>query len=403
MYAFAIWDRQEKELFLARDRMGVKPLYYHKDGNRLIFASEIRGILATGLVSRKLDHAALVEYFSYQSVSHPLSPIEGIRQLAAGSWMKVKNGETRQEPYWDVTDAGVDFDFSDSKRVQKKIRDLMLQSVERRMLSDVPVGAFLSGGIDSSAVVGLMARTGRGRPNSFNIAFEEKEFDESSYADIVAKKFNTEHTRIVLKPTVLLDELENALNAMDTPSGDGINTYVVSEAIRHNGMTVALSGIGGDELFAGYPFFKQYLRLRAGGGGGKCRSRSEGWPRGACSAGNTQGTKGKIRQILELPSVSIDHVYPIFRQILSPRCLCELTSLTDQGHVITAVEKELASRKPATVESAAAEPGFRCGIPRLYPAYFAEGYGSDEHGGLAGSARALLRPGSRGVCVIRSR
>jgi asparagine synthase (glutamine-hydrolysing) len=345
MYAFAIWDLQEKELFLARDRMGVKPLYYYKDDNRLIFASEIRGILATSLVKRKLDHAALVEYFSYQSVSHPLSPIEGVRQLAAGSWMKIKNGETRQSVYWDVTNPGVDFDFSDSRRVQKKISDLMFQSVERRMLSDVPVGAFLSGGIDSSAVVGLMAGTGRGRPNTFNIAFEEKEFDESSYADIVAKKFNTEHTRIVLKPTVLLEELENALNAMDTPSGDGINTYVVSKAIRRHGMTVALSGIGGDELFAGYPFFGQYLRLHAGGGWWKTPLALRRLAGRGLFRGNAQGTKGKIKQLLELPSPSIDHVYPIFRQILSPGLLRELTGLADQGPVVTAVEKELASRK----------------------------------------------------------
>src|SRR3984885_2560844 len=212
MFAFAIWDKEENELFLARDRMGVKPLYYYKEDDKFIFASEIRGILATGLVNRKLDPAALVEYFGYQSVSYPLSAIEGVRQLEAGSWMKIQDGELRKMVYWDVTGGEVDFDFSDRPRVHKKIRELMFQSVERRMLSDVPVGAFLSGGIDSSAVVGLMAETGSS-PNTFNIAFEEKEFDESSYADRVARQFNTEHTKILLKPTAFLDELENALDA----------------------------------------------------------------------------------------------------------------------------------------------------------------------------------------------
>ncbi len=345
MFAFAIWDRQEKELFLARDRMGVKPLYYYKDGERLIFASEIRGILATGLVKRKLDHAALIEYFSYQSVSYPLSPIEGIQQLEAGSWMKIKNGQAQKGLYWDVTAPGIDFDFSDNRRVQKKIRDLMFQSVERRMLSDVPVGAFLSGGIDSSAVVGLMAETGRGRPNTFNIAFEEKEYDESSYADVVAKKFNTEHTKILLKPTAFLDELENALNAMDTPSGDGINTYVVSKAIRQHGMMVALSGIGGDELFAGYPFFGQWLRLRGMSGLWKMPAALRRFAGRGLFGAEAQGAKGKMKQLLALPSCSIDKVYPVLRQLLSPGLLRDLTTLADQGPVVTAVEKELSSRK----------------------------------------------------------
>ena len=337
MFAFAIWDRQEKELFLARDRMGVKPLYYYMDDDRCLFASEVRAILATGLVKKQLSQKALVEYFSYQSVSFPFSAVEGIRQLEAGSWMSIKEGRVERKVYWDLTKGVTDFDFADKEKIQLRIRELMLQSIRRRLVSDVPVGAFLSGGIDSSAVVGLMAEAGESRPNTFNIAFDEKEYDESSYADLVAKKFNTNHTRILLQPGIFLDELQNALDAMDTPSGDGINTYVVSKAIRRNGMTVALSGAGGDELFAGYPFFEQWLRIRS----------LKGWwslPAGlrkTLTGGWFPGKKGKIGQLLQLPSNGIGEVYPVFRQLLSPRLLRELTSLPGKGPVITAVGEQL--------------------------------------------------------------
>jgi len=344
MFAFAIWDRQEESIFIARDRMGVKPLYYHLDEDRLIFASEIRSILATGLVEKKIDHSALLEYFTFQSVSFPYTMIRGIQQLEAGCWTRISKGNTDYGRYWDVTTVARDFDFGNVAATRGRIRDLLLQSVERRLISDVPVGAFLSGGIDSSAVVGLMAEAGSASPNTFNISFEEKEYDESTYADIIAKKFNTHHTRILLQPTVFLDELENALNALDTPSGDGINTYVVSKAIRQHGMTVALSGVGGDELFGGYPFFRQYLQLR----------RKASWW-GAPLAirklitgivpGQMQGRRGRMMQLLQSPSCGIQDIYPIFRQILSPGLIRELTFLPGGEVNSTSIRHEILNRQ----------------------------------------------------------
>jgi asparagine synthase (glutamine-hydrolysing) len=334
----------EKALFMARDRMGVKPLYYFADENRLLFASEIRGLLATDLIPRKLDPQALREYLSYQSISYPYSAIAGIQQLEAGSWMKYIGGRIQKEKYWEVTDRQTDFDFSDASATRKKIRELMLQSVERRLVSDVPVGAFLSGGIDSSVVVGLMAEAGTARPNTFTISFEEKEYDESAYAEIVAKKFNTHHTRLLLKPTVFLDELENALNAIDSPSGDGINTYVVSKAIRQNGMTVALSGVGGDELFAGYPFFPRYLQLRKRAAFWNIpASLRKGIARGLL--GSADGKKDRIRQLLSTKTSFIDETYPLFRQILSPDLIRDLTDIPGNGYFITAVQEQLTARK----------------------------------------------------------
>lgn len=345
MYAFAIWDRQERELFIVRDRLGVKPVYYFADEQRLLFASELRGILATGWVERKADPAALLDYFSYQSISYPYSVIKDIRQLEAGSWMKIKDGRIEKKVYWDVTGTKVDFDLSSPERIMKRVKELMLQSVERRLVSDVPVGAFLSGGIDSSAVVGLMSEAGSSRPNTFNISFEEEEYDESTYADIIARKFNTHHTRILLKPAVFLDELMNGLDALDIPSGDGINTYVVSKAIRQNGMTVALSGAGGDELFAGYPFFQQYLQVKKMGGLWKLPAGVRKLLAGILAGGQTYGKKARMGQMLQLPSNNIDQMYPVFRQIISPGLLSRLTAIDPGGKGITAVGLELAGKR----------------------------------------------------------
>ncbi|HEX4849858.1 MAG TPA: asparagine synthase (glutamine-hydrolyzing), partial [Puia sp.] len=307
MFCIVIWDRQEKEIFIARDRMGVKPLYYHKDDHKFIFASECRAILATGLVTRKIAKKALHEYFNYQSVSYPFSMIAGICQLEAGSWMKIRKGITENKLYWDVTSKTNGFDFGNKENVQQRIRELLLQSVKRRLVSDVPVGAFLSGGIDSSVIVGLMSEVGSGQPNTFNVSFEEKDYDESRYAEIIAKKFKTHHTKISLKPGVFLDELENALNSMDTPSGDGINTYVVSKAIHDKGMKVALSGIGGDELFAGYPFFQQYLELRDKEWLWKIPSSLR-----KVAALRAGSKRARVKQLLDSDAPDIVHAYPLF-------------------------------------------------------------------------------------------
>jgi asparagine synthase (glutamine-hydrolysing) len=202
------------------------------------------------------------------------------------------------------------------------------------MVSDVPVAAFLSGGIDSSVVLGLMSEVGNGSPNSFTISFEEKEFDESQYAEIVAKKFKSNHTQINLKSTALLDQLEDALSAMDSPSGDGINTYLVSKSIRQNGLKVALSGVGGDELFAGYPIFNNYLRVRQ-------QSWLWNFPvmaRNLLAFGAPENKREKLIQILSAKSCAVEDLYPVFRQIISPRLVCKLTTLYDDENATSVLE-----------------------------------------------------------------
>lgn len=318
MFAFAIWDRQQKELFIARDRLGVKPLYYYIDDKHLIFASEVRAILASGLVKKKLNKQALTEYFTYQSVTSPLSLIENIRQLEAGCYLTVKNSRLIIKRYWNVSNCATSNDYSNEAIIKKNIFQRLGKSVERRLVSDVPVAAFLSGGIDSSVVVGLMAEYCEVKPATFNISFSEETYDESKYAEIVSRKFNTEHRRIQLSPGIMLDQLDSALSALDAPSGDGINSYVVSKAIREEGIKVALSGIGGDELFAGYPVFGQYQNLHAQSRLWKHSALLRKLASALLPRNGFSNKRLRLKQLLNVPVPDIAHIYPLLRQMLPP-------------------------------------------------------------------------------------
>ncbi|MBI1761462.1 MAG: asparagine synthase (glutamine-hydrolyzing) [Acidobacteria bacterium] len=263
MFAFAIWDNTRQELFVARDRLGIKPVYYYAHKGQFLFASEVRALLATGLVPRQLDHIALSEYLAYQSVPAPRTLIEGVRLLPPGSWLKVDaQGQVAETRYWDAltcaepSAAGQSYETS-----KRRVNELLHEAVALHLVSDVPVGAFLSGGIDSTAIVALMRATGQ-QPHTFSVVFNEQAFDEAHYARLAATAVGAEHTEIRLDDQRLLAELPAALQAMDQPTGDGINSYVVSQAVRSAGVKVALSGLGGDELFGGYPSFARLGKLK---------------------------------------------------------------------------------------------------------------------------------------------
>lgn len=260
MFVFAIWNVREQELFIARDRLGIKPLYYSNGDDHFVFASEIRAILASGLVERNLDHDALVDHLRYQSVQAPHTLVRNVKMLMPGNYMVISDGYIEEKTWWQMNDPPV-IRFGSENDLKEQIRDLFMKSVERRMIADVPYGAFLSGGIDSSLVVAAMTEVSGLPVKTFNVSFDEAEFSEAKFARTISKKFSTEHTEILLKPQDMLDLLPDALGAMDHPSGDGPNTYVVSKATREAGITMALSGLGGDELFAGYDIFKRTLEL----------------------------------------------------------------------------------------------------------------------------------------------
>ncbi len=262
MFAFALWDAQLQELFIVRDRLGIKPVYLFEQEGRVLFASEIRALLATGLVPRKLDPEALIDYLRYATVHAPATLVQGVRMLMPGHFVHVKNGVRSEKRYWHlVANAKTEVAELPLETVRREVRERLGRSVERRLVSDVPFGAFLSGGIDSSAVVGLMAQASTTPVHTFSVVFDEEKFSEERYAKLVAKKFNTEHTTIRLQPDDMLRMLPNALEAMDHPSVDGPNTWVVSKVTKEAGITMALSGLGGDEIFAGYDVFARTLGL----------------------------------------------------------------------------------------------------------------------------------------------
>lgn len=342
MFALAIWDANERTLFVARDRLGVKPFYYSIAGDGLmIFASEIRAILDSGLVERKVDSRGLYDYVMYHSVYSPRTIVEGIRQLPAGTFGVFSRSRLSITPYWRIEDDPAGIVTDDEKLVRRNIKDLLLSSVEMRMISDVRLGAFLSGGIDSSTVVGLMSEVSSQPVDTFSVAFDEKEFDESTYSGLIAKRFNTRHTSVKLTVEDLLDQLPEALSRMDSPSGDGLNTYVVSKATRDAGIKVALSGLGGDELFAGYPTFLLWKKVRS-------RMRHvPGFMRqalGSIVARSNRSRNQRLGALLSAPDHDLATVYPLFRQVLSKRAVSDLCG--GNGHKAD-IETFLAARSPS--------------------------------------------------------
>jgi asparagine synthase (glutamine-hydrolysing) len=258
-FAFAIWNKKEKELFIARDCVGEKPLYYYKSSQYFVFGSEVRSLLSSGLVPKELDEKYLSEFLMYQAPLDSHTLIRGVEQLKAGHYATIKGNEFKELPYWNYDEAKPTND--DIGLAKKKIKELFLDSVRLRMISDVPVGAFLSGGIDSSLVVACMAEISDKPVNTFSISFREKEYDESIFADQIAIKYKTNHHKILIQPEEFLYSLDEILSSMDSPSSDGHNTYLVAKHTREKGIKVALSGLGGDELFAGYNKFILYHKI----------------------------------------------------------------------------------------------------------------------------------------------
>jgi asparagine synthase (glutamine-hydrolysing) len=316
MFAFAIWDNEKKELFVARDRLGVKPLYYSQTVDGVfVFASEIRSIFESELVARELNKPALFEYLMYQSVYAPNTIVKNVFQLPAGTYGIFSGSEFSITPFWQIEKTHNVSVATDRTSILRDVRELFAKSIERRMVSDVPVAAFLSGGIDSSAVVAMMSEVS-GRPvNTFSITFDEPDFDESKHSSLVARQFGTEHSNVRLRADDFLRELPNALSAMDSPSGDGLNTYVVSKATKNAGIKVALSGLGGDELFAGYHYFRKWLDLQKG----VLPKLPRAGRRLAAAALSVSG-KSKLQRLADVlasENLDIANVYPRTRQVMS--------------------------------------------------------------------------------------
>ncbi len=258
MFAFVLHNIETAETYVVRDRYGMKPLYYSMQKNGCFIASELRALLASDFIPRKLNRTALEEYIETQTVCAPNTLIENVQLLEAGHYLHFNKKETTKHCYYRLLD-DTSYELSDKTNTQELLRSTLRESVAQHMRADVPFGAFLSGGIDSSLLVGLMSEIRTEKINTFQISFEEEAFDERKYAQLVAKKFGTDHHEINLSANEFLKDIPSAIASIDFPSGDGPNTYAVSKAAKKAGITVAISGLGGDELFAGYPVF-QYMQ-----------------------------------------------------------------------------------------------------------------------------------------------
>jgi asparagine synthase (glutamine-hydrolysing) len=263
MFSCAIYDtRHAPQVILARDPLGIKPLCYAWTGGQLVFASECRGVLSSGLVSREISPSGLVAYLEFGSVPAPLTIYRDIRALEAGHYLTVSwsgGAACLSEPirYWGLPGEGEDGSVRlPYPAAVDHVRSVLLDSVRRHLISDVPLGVFLSGGVDSGALVALMrAADPGGTIRTCSVVFDEPAYDESLYAQQVARHFETEHHELRVTAADLGRGLHEIVAALDQPTNDGINTYVVSRAAREAELTVALSGLGGDELFGGYPTF----------------------------------------------------------------------------------------------------------------------------------------------------
>jgi asparagine synthase (glutamine-hydrolysing) len=254
MFAFAVYDERQRSLLLARDRLGIKPLHYAFVGRRLLFGSEIKTILAAAPELKEVNPEGLLQYFYFGYVPDPQTAFKRIRKLAPGHILELAGSRVSVRQYWDLPPYGA-YPPGSEEECLEELEHRLAEAVRIRLIADVPLGALLSGGVDSSLVVALMARGSANPVKTFSIGFSKEEFNEADHARLVAQRFATEHHELIVEPnfTQTLDELTHSL---EEPFGDSsmLPTYYVSRMARRH-VTVALSGDGGDELFAGYDRF----------------------------------------------------------------------------------------------------------------------------------------------------
>jgi len=271
MFAFAIWDAREAatsgdaapqaRIFLARDRLGIKPLYYSLANGAFYFASEVRALMASGRIAPRVSPSSLEAYLLFGSVAEPTTIVEGVFSLPPGHFITLRAGAptaaVQPRRYWDFSTAALQTDSTQPKNFNDaaiQLRSLLEETVRDHMIADVPLGVFLSSGLDSTALVALAGRS-QSDLHTFTVVFPEQTFSEAKISRESAKQFRTNHQEVLLGPDQVLAQLDDAVNALDQPTMDGLNTYFVSRAAHLAGLKVTLSGLGGDEIFGGYSTF----------------------------------------------------------------------------------------------------------------------------------------------------
>ena len=256
MFAFAIYDAETRETFLARDSMGIKPLYVADDGNRVVFASEVQALRRV-ITDHEIDPEGLASFLCWGSIAPPRTLHRAIASMPPASWMRIRPGRVvGPQIYYRLEDEFGSPDKLDAEEAAEALRTALVDSVRHHMIADVPVGSFLSGGVDSSALVGLMAEIHDGPIRTITLAMDAAELDEAPLARQAAELYATDHREIPTTAEIMCERIPDAIRSLDQPSIDGINTYLVSQATAQTGLKVAVSGIGGDELFGGYGTFQ---------------------------------------------------------------------------------------------------------------------------------------------------
>lgn len=258
MFAFALWDETQQSLFLARDRIGKKPLHYAIYDGGIAFASEIKALLKHPQVVKEIDLSALNKYLTFEYVPAPATIFKSIKKLEPGHYLSYQNGKSEIKKYWDIPLADYPIGFKTEDEYAEELRDILERAVRSRLVADVPVGVFLSGGIDSGVIAALAAKADR-KIECFSIGFDEPSFDESSHAKSIAKALGLNHRLKIFNTREMLDNLDELPNFLDEPLADAsiLPSYLLSKVASER-LKVALSGDGGDELFAGYPTYQAH-------------------------------------------------------------------------------------------------------------------------------------------------
>jgi asparagine synthase (glutamine-hydrolysing) len=255
MFAFALYDAARERLLCARDRFGIKPLYIAETLQGIGFASEVRALLRAGIVSSDIDPAGLASYVRYGSVSEPHTMFANIKTVPAATWIEIASARiAKQVTYWDIASEPRDPD--DGAPTHVRVREHLQRSVREHLLSDVPVASFLSGGVDSSIITALAAQESNRPLRTFTVGFPGENRDERKFARAVAQRYGTEHHEVVVTENEAAALVPDGVHAMDQPSADALNTFVVSHAVSATGTKVVMSGLAGDELFGGYRSFR---------------------------------------------------------------------------------------------------------------------------------------------------
>lgn len=361
MFAFGLYDARASGagpcLILAKDRFGIKPLYYsyQQKNGRIIFASEVQALLKSGLVADERDPAALVRFLQFGSVPVPFTTHRKVLALPAGHFAVAERAGFRLKQYWSLDSSlacvstalsrpNLEATTPEPGEAAAQTRALLDESIRGHLLSDVPLGVFLSGGLDSSALVALASRF-RDKPlTTVSIVFEEADYTEAPYSRMVAKQYGTDHREVLLRSKDLIECMPRLFAAMDQPTVDGVNTYLVSKAAKEAGLTVVLSGTGGDEVFLGYSHFKQAQALETSWRlyKGLPRGIRKGLLGGARVAGALAGRSG-LEKLAYLDSPDDMSFYLMVRGLFAPRQIQDLLGVG---------EKEIDATRPPPSDGA---------------------------------------------------